>query len=245
MKNKNLISLTIGLSFLTIAVTGLLLYFKQKSHAVEITHTVIGLVFIGFAIFHIKNNWSSIKGYTSERRTGKIQKEFIWASIIAVVVVVGGLTEVLEPVAEVGRIFAKGGKGGRPPFGISLAEIETNNTSSGKSLQLVLVKNKIGEESDIAVWVEDTNSHYVESLLVSPKFSPANDIKVNAERPVPPGSFILNTHTSASLPFVIKLAIKKGDKTELYQSNVRTLEGAYSLSGGNKEWIKTGLLSFN
>lgn len=57
MKNKNIISLTIGFAFLSIAVTGILLYIKQKSHAAEITHTVFGLIFIGFAIFHIMNNW--------------------------------------------------------------------------------------------------------------------------------------------------------------------------------------------
>ena len=51
MNKKNLISLTIAISFLALSITGILLFIKQKAHFVEITHTVVGLLFVGFAIF--------------------------------------------------------------------------------------------------------------------------------------------------------------------------------------------------
>ena len=60
MKNKNLVSLTIAIAFFLLATTGILLYVKQKAHFIEMTHTIFGLVFISYAIFHIFNNWDSI-----------------------------------------------------------------------------------------------------------------------------------------------------------------------------------------
>ena len=114
MNKKNLISLTIAITFLALSTTGILLFIKQKAHFIEITHTVVGLLFVGFAIFHIINNWSSITGYTKERKTGKIKKEFIFASIIAGSVIIGGLTEVLEPVEELGAMFKRKESGDKP-----------------------------------------------------------------------------------------------------------------------------------
>ncbi len=245
MKNKNLVSLTIGFAFLAMSITGILLYFKQKAHFIEITHTIIGLVFTGFAIFHIKNNWDSITGYSKSRKTGKIQKELIWSGVIALVIVVGGLTEILEPVAEVGKLFASGGKGGgRPPF---LNEVQSNEKSSGKAFDLVLVKNKGSEESDVAVWVEDTASHAVESLLVGQKFTTANQLKPNVEKPIPFGSILLSSKISAAVPCIVKVEVKKGDKSEVYQARITSAEqaAAFSLSGNSKEFVKTAVISFH
>ena len=53
MKKKNLISLSVAFAFLALSITGILLYVKQKAHAVEMTHTIFGLIFVSFAIFHI------------------------------------------------------------------------------------------------------------------------------------------------------------------------------------------------
>jgi len=60
MKKKNIISLSVAFAFLALSITGILLYVKQKAHAVEMTHTIFGLIFVSFAVFHIVNNWSSI-----------------------------------------------------------------------------------------------------------------------------------------------------------------------------------------
>lgn len=244
MKNKNLVSLTIGFAFLAMSITGVLLYLKQKAHFIEITHTLVGLLFTGFAIFHIKNNWDSIMGYSKSRKTGNIQKELIWSGVIALVIVVGGLTEILEPIAEVGKLFASGGKGGRPPF---LMEVQSNEKSSGKEFDLVLVKNKGSEESDIAVWVEDTASHALESILVGQKFTTNNQLKPNVEKPIPSGNILLTSKLSASVPCILKVEVKKGEKTEVYQAKINSAEqaAAFTLSGDTKEFVKTGVLSFH
>ena len=242
MKNKNLISLTIAFAFLAMSITGILLYIKQKSHAIEITHTVVGLLFVGFAIFHITNNWSSITGYSKSKKTGKIQKEFIWAAVIAILVTVGGLTEVLEPVAEVGKLFAGKKEGGRSPF---LTEVTTNKDTKGRAFKVVVVKNKGAEAADVAIWAEDSTGKVLESILVAQKFITANKLTPNTEKPVM-GSFVLDSKTMASPPITLKMEVKNGDKTETYQAKVTAFEdNAYTLKGKNNEFVKTGVISFN
>jgi undecaprenyl pyrophosphate phosphatase UppP len=76
-KKKNIISLTIAFAFLSIAITGLLLYFAIKSGPVTAIHVAFGLLFIGFAIFHIKNNRASKKAYSTEQKGGSgIKKNY-------------------------------------------------------------------------------------------------------------------------------------------------------------------------
>jgi uncharacterized membrane protein (DUF4010 family) len=94
MKSKNLISLSVAFIFLVIGTTGLLMYLKQKSHPVEMAHTVFGLLFVGFAIFHISNNWGSIKSYSKDRISRSWKKELLFALAAGVIVLTLALTEV-------------------------------------------------------------------------------------------------------------------------------------------------------
>ena len=72
MKSKNLVSLFVAAIFLVLATTGLLIYFGQGSHIVDHTHAWFGMLFVTAAIFHIVNNWSSLEGYSRNRRTGSL-----------------------------------------------------------------------------------------------------------------------------------------------------------------------------
>ena len=142
MKRKHIISLTIAIAFCGLSITGLLLWVKIKPHFVEITHTVAGLLFIGFAIYHIVNNWGSIVGYTKSKKTGGVHKEFWVAAAIAGVVLVGGLTEVLEPIAEAGREMGLAPKP-KGPSRVSFEQIATNEQVVGNNLIIYIQKTKI------------------------------------------------------------------------------------------------------
>lgn len=249
MNKKNLISLTIAITFLALSISGILLFIKQKVHFVEITHTVVGLLFVGFAIFHIINNWSSITGYTKERKTGKIKKEFIIASIIAGSVIIGGLTEVLEPVAEFGNIF-KSQESGDKPKTINFLEIATNKEVVGTAFTLTIQKTEASHEAEMAIWVEDSTNTFVENLLVDKEelaqwASVSKGAKPNFDKPLPKDNFILNTNTTAKPPFTIKFEIKKGGVSEVYASKVlNTNKQAYLLYLANGNLLKSGLISF-
>ena len=118
MKPKNLVSLSVALVFLVLSVTGLLIYFAQGSHAVEHIHAWFGILFVAAAVFHIVNNWSSIVGYSKNRRTGGIRREFVIPALVAVVVA-GGIAAdlpVFDKLANAGKTLVRGNKpkGGGP-----------------------------------------------------------------------------------------------------------------------------------
>jgi hypothetical protein len=205
MTKKNLISLSVAFSFLALSVTGILIYLKQSPHSVKITHSVFGLVFVGFAIFHILNNWSSIANYSKERRGGKFQKEFWVAGVISVLLLIGGLTEVLEPIAEAGRIFA----GDRPPRveKVSFDEISTNKDLKGTHLSLMIQKNKGVDFPIMAIWVEDTAHHLVENLFVPAKIAVVGESEEAKREAKSKGEFEQQPFSADALP-TFKMKVK-------------------------------------
>lgn len=198
MKRKNIISLSVAFAFLSLSITGILLYIKQKAHAVEITHTIFGLIFVGFAIFHIINNWSSITGYsktrTSDKTPSKFRKEFIIAFLVFGVVLAGTASEILEPVAEAGKFLAPK----RPPRAekLSYEEVKTHQDSKGTALRILVEMNKETELPIVAIWVEDADHKFVENLYV-----PAKEAKMpESEEEASEGHFDILDFKPASLP---------------------------------------------
>ncbi|CAH0994671.1 hypothetical protein EMA8858_00783 [Emticicia aquatica] len=270
MKKKNIISLSVAFAFLALSITGVLLYIKQKAHAVEMTHTIFGLIFVGFAIFHIVNNWSSITGYSKERKSGKFQKEFIIAGIAFLVILAGAITELLEPVAEAGRIFA--GKRPPRPEQLTFSEVKTNNDVKGTALTILLEKTKETELPVTAIWVEDSAHNFVENLFVPAKIAaiPADeeeareghfdisDFKAetltvwsgkakvktaNFEQETPHDNFVLKTNTTSIGQFFILLEVKSGNKTEVYEASVDKAKGdVFKLKSKENGLIARGLV---
>jgi Domain of unknown function (DUF4405) len=270
MKKKNLISLTVAFAFLALSITGILLFIKQKAHATEITHTIFGLTFVGFAIFHIINNWSSITGYSKDRKSGSYQKEFIIAGSIFGVLLIGGLTEILEPVAEAGRIFA----GKRPPKAEQLTfnKIETNKDINGTKLKIMIQKGKDIELPVMAIWTEDSTHAFIENLFVPARiaqmpeseeeareghfdisdFKPellanwaakASNKKSNFENETPKENFILITTTKSMGSFYLKMEVKAGNKTEVYETLVNKKTGeVFKLNSPNNQLISSALV---
>ncbi|QJW89488.1 DUF4405 domain-containing protein [Spirosoma taeanense] len=118
MKSKHLVSLSVALVFLVLAITGLLIYFGQGTHAVEHIHAWFGILFVTAAVFHIVNNWSSLTAYARERRTGGIRREFVLPAIVAVVFTVGIAANlpVFDKLANAGKNLVRGDRprGGGP-----------------------------------------------------------------------------------------------------------------------------------
>ena len=177
MKKKNIISLTIALAFLFLAITGLLLYFGLKPEAVTAIHVLLGLTFIGFAIFHIKNNWGSLKVYTKERKEGKIKKEFLIASIVVGIFLIGAGFS-LPPFAQIqhfGEDLTRGEKKGGFFNKISFNNITTNKDRQGTTLHFIIEKNNEVITPVITIWVGDTTGNFIENIFV-----PAKTIEVTS-----------------------------------------------------------------
>lgn len=173
MKKKNLISLFVAGIFLTLGISGLLMYFAFRDPGVKTTHILFGLLFIGIAVFHIINNWSSLVGYTKQRSSGKIQKEFLVSAGVVGLVSLGTALN-FEPLAELAHFGEEIGRGERKSLPhLTFEEITTNAQVNGTALDIFLQKSPDVVLPNIAIWVEDTTGTFVENLFV-----PAQEIKL-------------------------------------------------------------------
>ena len=205
MKKKNIVSLSIAFAFFVLGTSGILLYIKQKPHFVEMTHTIFGLIFVSFAIFHIVNNWGSLKNYSKDKTTGSFKKELLVAGIIGLIVLTLSVTEVLEPVAEFGRVFAPK-RGPRPDAGVSFQEKTTLDSTNGQAATFILQKTKENEAARLEVEVADSTGKVVETLFVCEKGGRGSA-----------ANLILSTKISTPAPFkliITGITEKKSEEEE-------------------------------
>jgi hypothetical protein len=250
-KNKNLISLVVAGTFFFLGISGILMWLKQKPHVVEMTHTIFGLLFISIAIFHIVNNWGSLKAYSKDKVSGSIKKELLTASLIVGVILVLSVTEVLEPVAEFGRIFAKK-QGAKPAASINFKEASTLDSTNGQAVTLILQKTEDAMNGVLTVEVADTTGKVIETLF-----------KTEGEQRGPASNLILSSKISAPVPFKLIVTSTVAQLTEEEQEearegkkiepkNVKTFSqetlitalapGLQNIVGGENSPLKRGIL---
>ena len=230
MKKKNLVSLSVAAIFLVLGSTGLLLYVKQKAHAVEMTHTIFGLLFVTLAIFHIVNNWGSLRAYTTEKQQGGIRKEFWVVAIAAVTMVTLAATEVLEPVAEFGRIFAKPAKKG--PAGITFQERHTLDSAAGRPVTLILQKNTDMIKAQVTVTLTDSTGQNPTTLFDSGEGGEGQ-----------PAHLMLHTRIAAEGPFRIVIRSEYEGIEGLSETPLTSLaEGVTILKSGEGTGLTRALL---
>ena len=172
----------------------------SAAKAAPIVLGVIGV--FGFAIFHIVNNWGSLKNYSKDKTTGAFKKELLVASIIGLIVLTLSVTEVLEPVAEFGRIFAPK-RGPRPDAGISFQEKTTLDSTNGVATTFILQKVKDQEAANLNIEVVDSTGKVLETLYTADK-----------EAKGPGANLILSTKISTPAPFKIIITGISSKKTE-------------------------------
>lgn len=201
MKKKNIISLTIALAFLFLAITGLLLYFGLKPEPVTAIHVLLGLTFIGFAVFHIKNNWPSLKVYTKERKEGKIKIEFLIAAVVVSIFLMGAGFS-LPPFTQIqhfGEDLTRGEKKDRFFNKISFDNITTNKDNPGTALHFIIEKTNDVITPVMAIWVEDTTGNFIENIFVPAKIIAINVGEADKRHALFEGETAIENFTAAML----------------------------------------------
>lgn len=141
MKSKNLVSLSVAAVFAVLSVTGLLIYLGQGNHTIDHTHAWFGVLFFCAAVFHIINNWPSIKGYSTDRKTGGIKRELILPSAIVLLFVVG--------IALDWPVFKDLANAGKKAFGPKREKKESLSKTAIDSIarQVVATQTKVDAQS--------------------------------------------------------------------------------------------------
>lgn len=183
--NRPIVSIFMLFGFLTILVTGLLSFGLRYNSLLSSVHTVFGLLFVGYGIFHLKNNFRVMLQYVKQKRG----KRWLGFSLLLIPLTVIALAIGLPPfqtVINVGYAL----KELRPIDRQRSETIYTHLDELGKSLSIDI---KAGEHytgpgavilgvtttgtPQIAIWIEDTQGNYLDTLYVTKKASNSSYIQ--------------------------------------------------------------------
>jgi hypothetical protein len=183
--NRPVVSILMLFGFLTILITGLLSYGLRYNSLLSAIHTLFGLAFVSFGIFHLKTNLKPILSYLKAPRG----KRWAWICLLLVVVTLGGLTAGLPPfqtVVDAGYALKE-----LKPVDRQLTEtLYTRFKHQGKNLSVDIKAGKhysgpgatiLGVTTtaipQIAIWAEDKQGNYLETLYVTKKASNSSYIQ--------------------------------------------------------------------
>ncbi len=175
--SRAIISLFMLLGFITLLVTGLLSYGMRYSSVLSAIHTIFGLTFIAFGLFHLRNNLRPIGLYLKQSKA----KKWLYVGLALVPITVVGVMAGLPPfktVVDLGYAL----KELRPIDRQATKVLTTRYDIAGRPL---VVEVKAGPEytspgpvvlgvqlttvPQMAIWVEDTQGNYLETLYVTKK----------------------------------------------------------------------------
>ncbi len=159
MTFRKIISLSIGVSFVILLITGILSYFQVYSRSTATLHTVFGILFSSGILFHLKNNFRSIKIYAK----GKL---LLIITLIGSLFFLGSFYQA-TPFNELMDFGAKQKATTVKELNQSTYEIVEMNTSNAIQLTIDLLRSEHYWHPQMAVWIEDEQGNYVETLFVS------------------------------------------------------------------------------
>lgn len=181
---KACISLFLTLCFVFIGLTGILSYGLPYTDMLAALHTLFGFLFVLAAILHIRNNWRILWGYLrkpKEKGTG-YRKELLAAVLLCMFLIIGGALRI-PPFGT----FLDIGYQLRTTHAVeqeSYQRIQTRLTQSGAEQEIILDLRKgphfahqeplflglsLTVIPQMAIWVEDTQGNYLETLYVTQK----------------------------------------------------------------------------
>ena len=178
-KNRAIISLFMLFGFLAIVVTGVLSYTLRYSTLLSAIHTVFGLLFVGYGIFHIRNNFRPVMNYL---KLGVVRR-WRFLSIALIPLTVFGVAIGLPPfqtVIDAGYAL----KSLRPVERTLQETLYTHFEAQGQKLSIdikageyfaapgaVVMGVQTNTTPQMAVWIEDMQGNYIDTLYVTKKAS--------------------------------------------------------------------------
>lgn len=159
MTFRKIISLSIGICFVALLITGILSYFQVYSRSTATIHTVFGILFSLGILFHLKNNFRSLKMY-------------IKGKLVLLLLLIGalfflGASYQTRPFNELMDFGAKQKANTEKELNRSTYELIEMNMSNDIQLSIDVLRSEHYWHPQMAIWVEDEQGNYVETLFVS------------------------------------------------------------------------------
>lgn len=182
MKSRALVSLFTAFIFIGMATTGVMSYMQKYNDRLSAFHIIFSLCFIILALFHITNNRKPLKTYLTRKGT-----RFLTPAILGLIALIAlGITFSAFPFKQIidfGKTLRKQNELRKKAEYV----ITTRSETAGRS---ITIDFKAGSEymtertkpdgsvaasiPQIAVWLEDADGRYLETLYVSGKSATGN-----------------------------------------------------------------------
>ena len=159
MKFRKVISLSILLSFTVLLVTGVLEYFVSHTRLISMLHTIFGLMFTIGVVFHFTNNIHPIKAYAK----GKF---LILMSLGVFGLLVIGYYD-LPPFSTIMDFGSKLRANQKQEVNMFEYHMVSMNTNKDTKLTIDLVRGEHYWHPQMAIWLEDMNGQFLETLFIS------------------------------------------------------------------------------
>lgn len=176
-KTRAMISVFMVVGFGALLVTGILSYGLRYSPTLSAIHTIFGIVFIVFGVFHLRNNFKVFLNYLRQKAASRWLKLGLLMVPVSVMGVMLGLPPfqsiidfgyALKELRPIDRqvmqtIETRFELEGRP----ILVDVKTGDYYSGPGP--VVMGVQISTVPQMAVWIEDTEGKFLETLYVTKK----------------------------------------------------------------------------
>lgn len=170
------VSLSIFVFFIVILVTSVLMFFKPHTPLVALVHTGIGFLLLTIAIWHLKNNFSSLKAYFKLRQP-KSGAAFGVALPMAVLCGATMLGLAVTQSAPFSTLYEWGNElraGEKSAEKIQFSYVRVNNIKSdsqGNKLVIDLRKGPYFRWPQYAFWLETMDGEFIQPLYITEKLA--------------------------------------------------------------------------
>lgn len=167
MKTRKLVSISIAILILIVSITGILMYLKPYYKITASIHTLFGFLFFTITILHISNNIKPLKMYSTNSKKNFVSMPFILISSAIGIILMGLMFGIpsFHKVYDFGNEY-RNSLQGKETLADGTQSITLQKDSHQVSVEIDVKKGNAFRYAMMAIWVEDMNGNYVESLFV-------------------------------------------------------------------------------
>lgn len=159
MTYRKIVSLSIALSFAVLCCSGIMSFFYDYTRSLATIHTLFGFVFTIGVILHLINNWKPISNYVSAKYILPIG--FLGFALFGIAYLQ------LPPIQKVMDTGARFKASSIKSVDPSSREVVKMDLSKEVQLSIDLLRAEHYWHPQMAVWVEDLQGNFVETIFVS------------------------------------------------------------------------------
>ncbi len=174
ISRRTVITVVVFLTSLVILTTSILMFISRYSNKVATVHTVVGFIFLSFAIWHAVNNYGPLKKYLSPRSLFVLRSKYALSSLVAIVFSTGLLVlaiiefEPFKAFHQWGtklRLTDDSAIKGVSSFHYKLLDV--GGDSFGRDIKIDFKVGSSFHWPQYAIWVEKLDGSFVQPLFVT------------------------------------------------------------------------------